>query len=189
MPLHPQKFSGFQSTLPVWGATVSFRHMSTVLYISIHAPRVGSDKIVRRRDIIPEDFNPRSPCGERLINSFQFFIINTFQSTLPVWGATVSYRSGAESVSISIHAPRVGSDFVAGKNHDKIIISIHAPRVGSDHCPVRKREQGIFHFNPRSPCGERPPEDPLYQANTVISIHAPRVGSDDMQYRSIVRLF
>ena len=178
MPLHPQKFSGFQSTLPVWGATVSFRHMSTVLYISIHAPRVGSDKIVRRRDIIPEDFNPRSPCGERLINSFQFFIINTFQSTLPVWGATVSYRSGAESVSISIHAPRVGSDFVAGKNHDKIIISIHAPRVGSDYDlgPQVFPHSPISIHAPRVGSDRRARREDRTCSN--ISIHAPRVGSD-----------
>ena len=35
--------------------------------ISIHAPRAGSDKrdaLIKRKDY---DFNPRSPCGERLI--------------------------------------------------------------------------------------------------------------------------
>ena len=57
----------FQSTLPVWGAT-----MLPVLpawgmaRISIHAPRVGSDLGF-----------PVSIFGSRV-----------FQSTLPVWGAT-----------------------------------------------------------------------------------------------------
>ena len=57
--------------------------------------------------------------------------------------------------SISIHAPRVGSD----KNREKVKeakaqISIHAPRVGSDAIT-------FTHFKLR-----------------CISIHAPRVGSD-----------
>ena len=36
----------------------------------------------------------------------------------------------------------------------EIPISIHAPRVGSDYMVVPSII-GIFHFNPRSPCGER----------------------------------
>ena len=35
--------SGFQSTLPVWGATDYMLSISKTLLISIHAPRVGSD--------------------------------------------------------------------------------------------------------------------------------------------------
>ena len=57
--------------------------------ISIHAPRAGSDL---RRNISYEyltDFNPRSPCGERLNNDAVITIVNSgFQSTLPVRGAT-----------------------------------------------------------------------------------------------------
>ena len=34
----------FQSTLPVWGATVLFQHLCGIVGISIHAPRVGSDR-------------------------------------------------------------------------------------------------------------------------------------------------
>ena len=56
----------FQSTLPVWGATKDKDNLVGAINISIHAPRVGSDANVidcyyRRRN-----FNPRSPCGERL---------------------------------------------------------------------------------------------------------------------------
>ena len=100
--------------------------------ISIHAPRVGSDRggaIVpplflyfnprspcgeRRRSTsgwrTRTDFNPRSPCGERPhIENFHR-ILNQFQSTLPVWGATLSVLSMRRASLISIHAPRVGSD-------------------------------------------------------------------------------
>ena len=79
----------FQSTLPVWGATSKSGSTTRTTVISIHAPRVGSDvpythtglkrglfqstlpvwgatckfaqKIFTRKN-----FNPRSPCGERL---------------------------------------------------------------------------------------------------------------------------
>ena len=35
-----------------------------------------------------------------------------------------------------------------------LTISIHAPRVGSDAQAAHQRKAGS-HFNPRSPCGER----------------------------------
>ncbi|EDN01979.1 hypothetical protein BACCAP_00012 [Pseudoflavonifractor capillosus ATCC 29799] len=56
-------------------------------------------------------------------------------------------------------------------------ISIHAPRVGSDWrtcaCPPTRTN-----FNPRSPCGERPVRHRNHRLRHPISIHAPRVGSD-----------
>ncbi|HKL94682.1 MAG TPA: hypothetical protein VJZ69_05295, partial [Clostridia bacterium] len=56
--------------------------------ISIHAPRVGSD-LHRTRSVKNEiNFNPRSPCGERLSISDSYSGWMIFQSTLPVWGAT-----------------------------------------------------------------------------------------------------
>ena len=60
------------------------------LYISIHAPRVGSDLVVVAQMPIGKHFNPRSPCGERLMRSPHFSPPCLFQSTLPVWGATLS---------------------------------------------------------------------------------------------------
>ena len=36
------------------------------ILISIHAPRVGSDPCIHERFPTPDNFNPRSPCGERL---------------------------------------------------------------------------------------------------------------------------
>ncbi len=79
--------------------------------------------------------------------------------------------------SISIHAPRVGSDdkqaiaasfrflfqstlpvwgATAASIEERLtrLISIHAPRVGSDQ-NKQGRDTRSQHFNPRSPCGER----------------------------------
>ena len=56
-------------------------------------------------------------------------------------------------------------------------ISIHAPRAGSDRQrpPVPRDHPD---FNPRSPCGERPPGPETGPGCCRISIHAPRAGSD-----------
>ena len=79
---------------------------------------------------------------------------------------------------ISIHAPRVGSDYLFVQRAGMSIISIHAPRVGSDPRADRSIFYQHLHFNPRSPCGERPHRQPVKVSAHGISIHAPRVGSD-----------
>ena len=122
----------FQSTLPVWGATPLRGQFTLITQISIHAPRVGSDQVQavscrlviisihaprvgsdsRKKNWLPPnyDFNPRSPCGERLSHISTVIHDTLFQSTLPVWGATNSARVTFPGIFISIHAPRVGSD-------------------------------------------------------------------------------
>ena len=56
------------------------------------------------------DFNPRSPWGERLtIKHFKCIMVG-FQSTLPVGGATNVGKLVPILADISIHAPRGGSD-------------------------------------------------------------------------------
>ena len=78
----------FQSTLPVRGATDFFLMIFSLLVISIHAPRAGSDRIRRRDHPRFLHFNPRSPCGERLCPTCAWRLSLQFQSTLPVRGAT-----------------------------------------------------------------------------------------------------
>ena len=154
--------TGFQSTLPVWGATQA------------RQGKPGGERNFNPRSPCGERpapcrfwwsggyFNPRSPCGERPCRAYFSVRIPGFQSTLPVWGATVAMsRSPCTPSEISIHAPRVGSDVHAIANIGRVYdISIHAPRVGSD---VHIRG-GLFLPH--------------------ISIHAPRVGSDSaLSYR------
>ena len=102
--------SRFQSTLPVWGATQQGQKQRGLSGISIHAPRVGSDREVIMIMSKRSNFNPRSPCGERPGSRKSKFKRLKFQSTLPVWGATLIAESNTQNISISIHAPRVGSD-------------------------------------------------------------------------------
>ena len=86
-------------------------HHPAALHISIHAPRVGSDAWLFEDKANVDRFNPRSPCGERRRKNRSITSFQLFQSTLPVWGATIQNGGAAEDWGISIHAPRVGSDF------------------------------------------------------------------------------
>ena len=78
----------FQSTLPVRGATYTMHSFGEYPRISIHAPRAGSDGHARYLFPCAAYFNPRSPCGERLICLGLPRSTRSFQSTLPVRGAT-----------------------------------------------------------------------------------------------------
>ena len=80
--------------------------------ISIHAPRAGSDLVGFLMSSTLSNFNPRSPCGERLCAAVLGHCRKVFQSTLPVRGATAQRLYVYPDRAISIHAPRAGSDFV-----------------------------------------------------------------------------
>ena len=56
----------FQSTLPVGGTTLRFVFTDVFSNISIHAPCMGSDAESLVYLDAKENFNPRSPHGERL---------------------------------------------------------------------------------------------------------------------------
>ena len=87
----------FQSTLPVWGATKREQGIHSRPGISIHAPRVGSDDSVPDRPPRGKHFNPRSPCGERHLWNHCRRYAAQFQSTLPVWGATLCAAGGGHA--------------------------------------------------------------------------------------------
>ena len=56
--------------------------------ISIHAPRAGCDNRERVDKRLHDNFNPRTPCGVRLMNYIFKTMATIFQSTHPVRGAT-----------------------------------------------------------------------------------------------------
>ena len=168
----------FQSTRPVWGATLlkyslvrlprhfnprapygarqhPTRPLESGKYISIHAPRMGRDFRFRPPGTRGVDFNPRAPYGARRSSVTASPTEGIFQSTRPVWGATHRKNTAEPRVRISIHAPRMGRDNMSiGKNI------------------------AAAHFNPRAPYGARHPLYPLRLDGRGISIHAPRMGRD-----------
>ena len=78
----------FLSTLPARGATVRDDNRHAARLISIHAPREGSDVLLK----------------DKRFAKYQFL------STLPARGATNDRFSTRFKGVISIHAPREGSD-------------------------------------------------------------------------------
>ena len=83
----------FQSTHPVRGATNAVRAAVHDILISIHAPRAGCDNLRRTLICLIPHFNPRTPCGVRLILLRERCGLILFQSTHPVRGATYMLRS------------------------------------------------------------------------------------------------
>ena len=101
--------------------------------ISTHAPRTGSDRIFGATFGAINNFNPRSPHGERPIRQQRTSRTETFQPTLPARGATglllrlLQFRPNFNPRSPHGERPRKR---VATQRYPPI--STHAPRTGSD---------------------------------------------------------
>ena len=147
----------FQSTLPARGATASCSAESCLpRYFNPRSPH-GERLTGSRYFSFSAYFNPRSPHGERLRSENNVNIRVLFQSTLPARGATTDFSYMGIADSISIHAPRTGSD--AGANAGALGTGDFNPRS-----PHGERRRGAVcndilcrYFNPRSPHGERRP--------------------------------
>ena len=121
---------------PRTGSDICLAYPSAFSGISTHAPRTGSD--IRNsaecgfsilfQPTLPargatwmvlwmlftlQNFNPRSPHGERLRRFVQRQIAAIFQPTLPARGATIKAYLNYATSGISTHAPRTGSDLPA----------------------------------------------------------------------------
>ena len=168
----------FQSTLPARGATPPDTIIiAQGIYISIHAPRTGSDALAlsstlgedRFQSTLPargatstltssrwrrKNFNPRSPHGERRTQTATSERGKRFQSTLPARGATYTLGGDTDVHKFQSTLPARGATSRDGAPVLTKGISIHAPRTGSDD---------IVEWG---------------GADELISIHAPRTGSD-----------
>ena len=101
-----------------------------------------------------EDFNPRSPHGERRRTSRRCSSSSAFQSTLPARGATGEPPGEARLDLFQSTLPARGATSRTGFCCSLTSISIHAPRTGSDAGKSRAARRRR-NFNPRSPHGER----------------------------------
>ena len=146
-------------------------------------------------------FQSTLPARGATFNQSPFAVHASFQSTLPARGATgnrARYWYRCHFNPRSPHGERRYS-FLAARRHSSI--SIHAPRTGSDYF-IYQQQSSLLHFNPRSPHGERLAAAAVLLARTYfnprsphgerrdalccvggdvtdISIHAPRTGSDE----------
>ena len=103
------------------------------------------------------NFNPRSPCGERLQYILVFWeSFDYFNPRSPCGERHVSpwleeYPDG----TISIHAPRAGSDMIQKKRRKKWQNFNPRSPCGERRVPAICCLSRARNFNPRSPCGER----------------------------------
>ena len=128
----PPAFFGFQSTLPVGGATPCQRRFFFQDWISIHAPRGGSDPLP-----------PSSGAGERI------------SIHAPRGGSDVLRTAAYSFASISIHAPRGGSDDSSQETPTRSWVFQSTLPVGGATPPFGFLFTALINFNPRSPWGER----------------------------------
>ena len=140
---------------PRRGAT---QHLHSILIsrkISIHTPRGGSDIALRFCQSFLSIFQSTLPVGGATQRCREEVARSKFQSTLPVGGATICRQRSARSLSISIHAPRGGSDSTR-RTPDRRN-SYFNPRSPWGERPLHSHQSSTCrrYFNPRSPWGER----------------------------------
>ena len=119
---------------PLAGCDVERSYTGRYKGISIHAPLAGCDPpaaiIIYHKEIFQSTHPLRG--ATRLID--RGVLAGTFQSTHPLRGATKQSFPQGNHLQISIHAPLAGCD-----------------------CRGGKRSRRRWNFNPRTPCGVRPP--------------------------------
>ena len=143
-------------------------------------PREGHDSY---RDTITTeilDFNPRAPRGARHIaipSSRQNILY--FNPRAPRGARLLQTENWKSIMTISIHVPREGHDFLRGLLHLHLFISIHVPREGHDP-NFGQYQHPPKYFNPRAPRGARQQLAYNLFVKALISIHVPREGHDDI---------
>ncbi len=127
----------FQSTRPVRGATVVARLAAVPVAVSIHAPRAGRDGVVLCKARKPHAVSIHAPRAGRDVVARDLLgpRLGQFQSTRPVRGATTTMT-------------RV--------NPTKDEFQSTRPVRGATCRPCGMCRQRPS-FNPRAPCGARPP--------------------------------
>ena len=146
------------------------------------------------------DFNPRCPCGQRLVDpaastprrlisihaahagsDFHFYgfakSLKDFNPRCPCGQRRNSGRTFRNRTRFQSTLPMraaTGNDY---SGYVLITISIHAAHAGSDTATPHYLS-AAYNFNPRCPCGQRLGLDIDKEATVDISIHAAHAGSD-----------
>ena len=119
------------------------------IVFSIHIPAWGVTRGGYQLPAKTENFNPPRVGGDALTEEIGILKAE-FQSTPPVWGATLRPHGMHRHPAISIHTPRVGGDDLLSHPLDVGRgISIHTPRVGGDYLlQVKAPEYKAFQSTP-----------------------------------------
>ena len=146
--------------------------------ISIHAPHMGRDKRgvgCGLRAVIFQSTRPIWGATVVLLSGRRFL---KFQSTRPIWGATGWLFVRFRSVRISIHAPHMGRDcLVLLARVLSLVFQSTRPIWGATESYATNSNTSM-NFNPRAPYGARLSRLILCSFIQSISIHAPHMGRD-----------
>ena len=176
--------------------------MTVIARISIHAPLAGCDRPHRHRPR-PLHISIHAPhAGRDPIRVIQSTLLQTFQSTHPLRGATTLHPAPPPAAVFQSTHPLRGATHLYAASALAADISIHAPLAGRDSGDPTHRSAPPY-FNPRTPCGVRrihtshgtiirgfQSTHPLRGATSdtkghfacpLISIHAPLAGCDHLR--------
>ena len=152
---HRGRRSGFQSTLPARGATRLRRSVTGEDIFQSTLPARGATQFYTLLLSTLRNFNPRSPRGERRPDPRPPHCANHFNPRSPRGERQRDQHRQPIRRSISIHAPREGSDAIA---------------QNIAFCGAA--------FQSTLPARGATSEPAPHEASGRISIHAPREGSD-----------
>ena len=136
---HAQRRGAISIHAPRVGRDLSLMLGEITEEISIHAPRVGRDRGYGR--VTPSELisihAPRVGRDHCVDDCCKLLI--QFQSTRPVWGATICRHTAEHPAPISIHAPRVGRDNkpVVIRTHIQVFQSTRPVWGATGRCTAR----------------------------------------------------
>ena len=115
------------------GSDINEERHKIAAIISIHAPRMGSDRLrflMRTAPLVFQSTLPAWGATPIIIPCSTKDLV--FQSTLPAWGATRIWVNSQFLTKFQSTLPAWGATYCVGCRSARLNISIHAPRMGSD---------------------------------------------------------
>ena len=147
--------------------------------ISIHAPRGGSDFWLRAWSTISSEFQSTLPVGGATPPAVRLLAAPDYFNPRSPWGERLaSARRFSAGGSISIHAPRGGSDRTSWKSSCWDLIFQSTLPVGGATRDARLVQSLRSRFQSTLPPRGATATCMMADRETGISIHAPRGGSD-----------
>ena len=147
--------------------------------ISTHAPLAGRDPTFLAMVHLKIYFNPRAPCGARLVVAALDRPVDHISTHAPLAGRDVNSSSLAtRTKAFQPTRPLRGATELHDQGRAGVRISTHAPLAGRDWATVWDMLAAMRNFNPRAPCGARHLHPTMKPVALVISTHAPLAGRD-----------
>ena len=168
----------FQSTLPLRGATKATLTLAVDTVISIHAPLTGSDRVPKAADGLVIRFQSTLPLrGATLREGGHTYVVDDFNPRSPYGERPVYTKGSADHGNFNPRSPygerRYGAECALGRKEFQSTL----PLRGATSYFLAAISTARY-FNPRSPYGERPRFMFYFGGDNNISIHAPLTGSD-----------